>query len=132
MKRLRITVGNKSYDVTVEDLSEEDGYTAPLSLTPPTQQPTGPSPAPAPVAARQASTPQPSAESGAVTSPMAGAIRSVLVKPGDSVKQGQGVVILEAMKMENQISAPVDGTVQSVEVAEGDSVTEGAVLVVLG
>ena len=128
MKRLRITVGNKSYDVTVEDLSEEDGYSAPV--VPSAAQPT--SPASAPIAAREtAAKPQPPSDSGAVTSPMAGAIRSVLVKPGDTVKQGEGVVILEAMKMENQISAPVAGTVKSVEVAEGDSVAEGAVLVML-
>jgi glutaconyl-CoA decarboxylase len=62
---------------------------------------------------------------------MAGAIKSVLVKQGDSVKQGQSLVILEAMKMENQITAPSAGTVSSVDVAEGDSVTEGQVLVVL-
>ena len=62
---------------------------------------------------------------------MAGAILTVLVKPGDSVKQGQPLVVLEAMKMENQITAPVAGTVKSVDVKEGESVGEGHVLVVL-
>ncbi len=55
---------------------------------------------------------------GAVTSPMAGAIKSILVKEGDVVKQGQALVILEAMKMENQITAPVAGTVKSINVAK--------------
>ncbi len=66
-----------------------------------------------------------------VTSPMAGAIKSILVKQGDSVKQAQPLVILDAMKMENQISAPVAGTVVKIDVAAGDSVTEGQVLLVL-
>lgn len=126
MKKLRITVGNKSYDVTVEDLSGADAYPAPGILPP---QPTSASPPLAPVAA--AAKPQVPVGSGAVTSPMAGVIRSLLVKPGDSVDRGQGMVILEAMKMENQITAPVAGTVKNVDVSEGDSVAEGQVLVVL-
>lgn len=66
-----------------------------------------------------------------MTSPMAGVIKSVLVKQADHVKRGQPLVVLEAMKMESQITAPADGTVQRVEVAEGDSVREGHVLLVL-
>jgi len=62
---------------------------------------------------------------------MAGVIRSLLIKPGDTVTRGQGMVVLEAMKMENQITAPVAGTVKSIDVAAGDSVIEGQVLVVL-
>jgi glutaconyl-CoA decarboxylase len=62
---------------------------------------------------------------------MAGTIKSVLVKPGDTVKQGQPLVVLEAMKMENQITAPVAGCVKSVDVKAGDSVQESHVLVVL-
>lgn len=125
MKRLRITIGNKSYDVTVEDLTEAHSYQT--SATP---APTHPAPAqPAPAAAQPK--PQLPIDAGAVTSPMAGAIKSILVKQGDSVKQGQPLVILEAMKMENQITAPVAGAVKSVDVAEGDSVAEGHVLLVL-
>jgi len=62
---------------------------------------------------------------------MAGTIKSVLVKPGDSVTQGQPLVVLEAMKMENQITAPVPGKVKSVDVKEGDSVQESHILLVL-
>ncbi|WP_182866557.1 biotin/lipoyl-containing protein [Rhodopirellula sp. JC639] len=128
MKRLRITVGNKSYDVTVEDLSDADTYQAPMQPAP--VQPSGGAPAPV-IARESAPGPEQPSVSGAVTSPMAGAIRSILVKPGDTVKRGQGMVILEAMKMENQITAPVDGTVKSIDVAAGDSVAEGQTLVVL-
>ncbi len=130
MKKLRITIGNKSYDVTVEDLSGADAFPGPAL---PTSHPT--TAAEAPVAPVQppsaAATPQLPVEAGAVTSPMAGAIKSILVKPGDAVKQGQPLVILEAMKMENQITAPVAGTVKSVNVSEGESVTERHVLLVL-
>ena len=62
---------------------------------------------------------------------MAGVIRAVLVKLTEQVKSGQPLVILEAMKMENQITAPVAGTVTRIDVKEGESVAEGHVLVVL-
>ncbi|MCA9119432.1 MAG: biotin/lipoyl-binding protein [Planctomycetaceae bacterium] len=128
MKRLRITVENKSYDVTVEDLTEADPYQLPV--TPAPTSPTSNAPA-QPVASATRPKPQLPVDSGAVTSPMAGSIKSVLVKPGDSVKQGQPLVVLEAMKMENQITAPVAGTVKSVDVTIGEAVQEGHVLVVL-
>ena len=127
MKKLRITIGNKSYDVTVEDLTEADSYqtssTPPASLA--STSPNQPAPSTSPTK------PKLPIESGAVTSPMAGAILSVLVKPGDGVRQGQPLVVLEAMKMENQITAPVAGTVKSVDIQEGESVEEGHVLLVL-
>ncbi len=62
---------------------------------------------------------------------MAGVIKAVLVKPADEVKQGQALIILEAMKMENQITAPVAGRIKQVDVKEGDSVQEGHVLLVV-
>jgi biotin carboxyl carrier protein len=70
-------------------------------------------------------------EEGAVVAPMAGKIVSVKVKEGDSVKLGDVLCILEAMKMENEITAPKTGTVQSVNISEGMGVSEGAVLVVI-
>ena len=67
-----------------------------------------------------------------VTTPLPGTILDVFVNVGDSVKQGQTVVLLEAMKMENNIEADVAGTVKEVKVRKGDSVLEGDVLVVIG
>ncbi len=128
MRKLRITVGNKSYDVLVEDLTEADSYQT--SSVPPTPTATSSIPVQPSGMAGPAATNQPTA-AGAVTSPMAGVIKSVLVKLSAQVKQGQPLVVLEAMKMENQISAPVAGTVKSIDVHEGDSVREGQVLVVL-
>jgi glutaconyl-CoA decarboxylase len=129
MKKLRITIGNKSYDVTVEDLTEAHPY-HPSSHA-------SALPAPTPIVPVQPTTatsrprPQLPIDAGAVTSPMAGTIKSVLVKHGDSVKQGQPLVVLEAMKMENQITAPVAGRVKSVDVKEGESVQESHILLVL-
>ena len=66
-----------------------------------------------------------------VTSPMPGKVVRVLVKPGDHVKGRQGLVVVEAMKMENELRAARDGRVRDVAVAEGQSVDAGAVLLVV-
>lgn len=67
-----------------------------------------------------------------VTTPLPGTILDVFVNVGDKVKAGQTVVLLEAMKMENNIEADVEGTVTEVKVRKGDSVLEGDVMVVIG
>ena len=66
---------------------------------------------------------------GAVTSPMPGRVVQVYVKPGQPVRRGEALMVLEAMKMEHTLSAPCDGTVESVAAATGDQVGEGVVLV---
>ncbi len=68
---------------------------------------------------------------GKVVSPMPGAVVRVAVKPGDAVAQGQVLVVVEAMKMENEFKAPFEATVVAVEVAPGQAVEAGATLVVL-
>jgi glutaconyl-CoA decarboxylase len=127
---LRITIGNKSYDVTVEDMTEAGAF--PTSDTPAPQARVPAAPAtPTAAPATPQPTGQPSSEPGAVNSPMAGAIKSILIKTGASVTAGQPLIVLEAMKMENQITAPVAGTVQRIEVSEGDTVRESQLLLVL-
>jgi len=71
------------------------------------------------------------AEEGAVIAPMAGKIVSVRVKEGDSVKLGDVLCILEAMKMENEITAPKTGTVQSITISEGMGVSEGDIILTI-
>ncbi len=127
MRKLRITIENKSYEVTVEDLTESEGYPGAT----PVARPNPHSAAPVAAPAEKPVKPDLPIDSGAVTCPMAGSIKSILVKVGDTVKQNQPLVILEAMKMENQITAPVAGTVNSMDIAEGDNVREGHVLLVL-
>ncbi|WP_270647788.1 DUF2118 domain-containing protein [Paeniclostridium hominis] len=68
----------------------------------------------------------------AIDAPMPGTIVNLMVKNGDSVKKGQVVAILEAMKMENEIVAPIDGTVVSVDVEKGQNVNLGDSLVQIG
>jgi biotin carboxyl carrier protein len=123
MKKLRITVEGKTYDVTVEVLGETSAPSAPAArgpaLAPPATEAAPPSPAPG------------AAGAGAVVSPMAGAVKEVLVKPGDHIDAGRPVVILDAMKMENKISSPRGGKIARVAVKAGDNVQEGQVLVVV-
>ena len=111
MKYYNITVNGVAYSVSVEETA---AGAAPVAAA---------APAAAPKAAAGAA--------GAVTvkAPMPGNILDVKVKAGASVKAGDVLVILEAMKMENEILAPQDGTVASVNVNKGDTVNSGDVLV---
>jgi biotin carboxyl carrier protein len=88
----------------------------------------------APRAARSAapaSAPRPGVKGG-VAAQIAGKVLAVRVKVGDVVKQGDVLLLLEAMKMENEIKAPADGTVKEIPIAEGSKVSEGDTLVVIG
>ncbi|GAB5520893.1 MAG: acetyl-CoA carboxylase biotin carboxyl carrier protein subunit [Rhodothermales bacterium] len=69
------------------------------------------------------------AGSGAVHAPMPGLVLRILVEPGQVVAAGDGLVVLEAMKMENELKAPSAGTVATVHATEGDAVNKGALLV---
>ncbi len=122
MKNYRITVNGKTYDVTVE----ETGASAPAA-------PVAAAPAPAAKAAPAAAPAAPAAPAGAekVTSPMPGTVLAVKVAVGHSVKKGETVVLLEAMKMENEIPAPRDGVVASISVNKGSSVQAGDLLISL-
>jgi len=120
MKNYRITVNGKTYEVTVE----ETGASAPAA--PVQSAPAAPAPA-----AKAA--PAPAAPAGAekVTSPMPGTVLAVKVSVGQAVKKGETVVLLEAMKMENEIPAPRDGVVASISVNKGSSVQAGDLLLSL-
>lgn len=120
MKNYTITVNGNIYDVAVE----ENGSA-------PVQRAAAPR-----AAAPKAAPPKPAAPSGAqgalkVNAPMPGKVLSIKVNAGDTVKKGQVVLLLEAMKMENEIVAPEDGTIASINVAAGDAVDAGAVLATL-
>lgn len=119
MKSYTITVNGTSYEVTVE---ENGASSAPVSASAPIAAPAAPKKAPEPPKKAEA------AGSVQVVAPMPGKILSVKIKAGDSVKKGQVLLVLEAMKMENEIVAPADGTVASVDTAVGSSVEAGALL----
>lgn len=111
MKNYKVIVNGTAYEVAVEEISAADVKTAPVAQAA----------APAPVAAAPAGGEK-------VTAPMPGTILDVKVTEGQAVKSGDVLVILEAMKMENEILAPCDGTVAGLSVAKGASVESGAVI----
>ncbi len=128
MKKLRITVEDKQYEVTVEVLEDDESYYQPMPQAAPAAAPAARS---AQVDAPAVSAPKPAAPkaaAGDIPSPLAGNVMKVLVKAGDSFKAGQDLVVLEAMKMETNVSAPNDGSVTAVHVKEGDTVQEGQAL----
>ena len=120
MKYYNITVNGVAYSVSVEETA---AGAAPVAAAAPAA-PAAPKAAPAPAAA-----PAGAAGAVAVKAPMPGNILDVKVAAGASVKAGDVLVILEAMKMENEIVAPQDGTVASINVNKGDTVNSGDVLV---
>ena len=109
MKKYRVNVNGTVYEVELEEMTG------------------APAAAPAPSAAAA-----PAAGGEKVTSPMPGTILSVNVAAGDAVKRGQVLMILEAMKMENEIMCPCDGTVASVSVTKGAAVESGTLLCTIG
>lgn len=126
MKKYNVTVNGTAYEITLEAVDPaEVASTAPAA----------PAAAPAPTAKSEAPAPAAAPAAGGketVSSPMPGNILSVNVAQGDTVKKGDLLLILEAMKMENEILAPCDGTVLSVNTTKGSSVETGAVLCVIG
>lgn len=113
MKAYKVNVNGNVYEITIEVIDKADIKT-----------PAAPAPAPAPAAAPVA------APAGAqtISAPMPGTILKVNVSNGQAVKKGDVLMVLEAMKMENEILAPNDGTVSSVNVAQGATVESGTVL----
>ena len=147
--KYQYTVQGVDYDVEIEDV---EGNVAKVTVNGipfevETKQPIKAAPkakvkveAPKPVAAAPAQpAPQPAAQPAAaagagtkVTAPLPGTITEVCVTVGQQVKEGQTVVILEAMKMQNNIEAETPGTITSIMVKQGDTVMEGSVLVTIG
>lgn len=140
--RYVVKVNGKEYDVEVEKLggpyASLSRSTAYVQGVPVSVAPVAPAPTPAPVSAAPAPAPAPTpapapASSGGVevVSPMPGKVFKLVAKPGEQVSEGQVVMILEAMKMENEIVAPQAGTVDAILVKEGDLVETDTVLATL-
>ena len=111
MKKYRVTVNGTPYEIELEEL-------------------TGAAPAPAPAAAAPAAA-APAAGGEQVTSPMPGTILDIKVAQGAAVKKGDVLMVLEAMKMENEIMCPCDGKVASINTSKGAAVESGTLLCVI-
>ncbi len=131
MRKFNITINGNNYEVDVEEVG--GAVSAPRPAAPaakpaskvaaPAPKTAAPAPKAAPVAVSEGST--------TVPSPMPGTILDIRVKVGDTVKTGDVLLILEAMKMENEIMAPQAGRIASIAIAKGASVNSGEVLIVI-
>lgn len=145
MKEYKYKINGNLYTVTVGDIEENIAhvevngtpYNVEMEKTPkvatkpvvrPVSNPTAPAQAPVTPIAKPAT---PSSGKSGVKSPLPGVILEIKVKVGDVVKRGQTIIILEAMKMENNINADKDGTITAINVNKGDSVLEGNDLVII-
>ena len=129
MSKYRITLDGKTYEMEIELMNGSAPVAAPKKEEAPVKA--VPVQA-APAKAAPAAAVQQSAVGNAVTSPMPGTILKVNVSLGDNVHQGQAVLVLEAMKMENDISAPKTGRIIALHVKQGDSVQGGDALFEIG
>ena len=155
MKEYKYKINGNEYSVAIIDLEGNtaavevngvsykvdiltEGFTAAPAR--PAAKPAAPAPAAAKPAAPQpiapaaapAAEPAPAGKGTAVQSPLPGVILDIKVAVGDTVKAGQTVAILEAMKMENSINAECDGVITAIKVAKGDNILEGSDIVIIG
>ncbi len=141
MKNYKFKINGNDYSADVQEVDnknvtvELNGVTYAVELDLPEEAAAPVRPTPRPKAAPAAAAPAPAAGGGAgfsVKSPLPGTILDIYVRVGDSVKAGAHLLMLEAMKMENNIDADRDGVIKDIRVKGGDSVMEGDVLLVIG
>ena len=138
MKKFKVTVNGKAYEVEVEEMGGAPAAApaaAPASqaaAAPAPAAPAAPAPAPAPAATPSPAVGGPIPE-GAITvkAPMPGKISALKAEAGKAVKRGDIILVLEAMKMQNDITATADGTLHGIRVNPGDNVKTGDVLAVI-
>jgi glutaconyl-CoA/methylmalonyl-CoA decarboxylase subunit gamma len=130
VRRFKVSVNGVSYSVEVQEegmvVTPAPATPAPMpaASAPAAPAPAIPAPAAAPVTVAAGETP--------VKAPMPGKITKIMAKAGDKVKKGDVVLLLEAMKMQNEIVAPVAGAVKSINVVSGQSVKAGDVMAIIG
>jgi biotin carboxyl carrier protein len=125
-REARVSVNGTSYTVGLKDLGEQIIVEhASFSAAAPAKPAAASAPAATPVSSGSGS------GNAQVIAPLPGLILNVLVKVGDKVKAGQKIMIMEAMKMENDITAGIEGTVKTLNVKNGDNISEGDILAVI-
>lgn len=127
MKKFKVTVDGRSYSVEVEELGASQTTAPAATVT------SAPNVVSTPVQATPIKEDKPAAVASGITerAPMPGSVLDIKVKKGDQVKQGDVLLVLEAMKMENEIVASQDGTVMDVLVGKGDTVSMEDPLVII-
>ncbi len=128
MRMFKVRVNGNEYEVEIEECQGSAGSPQPGQLKPQAPAPTVRPAAPSPTKQAQA---QPSASANTVVAAIPGTILEVRTKLGEQVKRGDTLLILEAMKMENEIMAPHDGKIDCIHVEKGSAVNVGTVLVTL-
>ena len=148
MKSYKFTINGNKYSVEISGIEENIAHVevngtpysieieTPISVPKPVVKsvakvttPPIPKAAPPPVAIPQAQTAQ--SAGSIIKSPLPGVVLDVFVRVGDTVKAGQHLILLEAMKMENNIDADKEGTIKEIRVQRNDSVMEGDVLIII-
>ncbi|MFA5463988.1 MAG: biotin/lipoyl-containing protein [Dysgonamonadaceae bacterium] len=133
MKEYRININGTNYNVSIEEVETSNGNSP--RVAEPVKTTTAPTPIEkpqsAPVEKKTAPAPTAGGSDYVIKSPLPGIVLDILVREGDTVKAGQKVILLEAMKMENNIESDKDGVVKSINVTKGDGIYEGDTLVIL-
>ena len=125
MRKFNVTVNGQAYEVEVEEVGGVQTAAPVRAAAPVAAAPAAAAPK---AAATKAAAPAAAGAGDPIKAPMPGNILDVKAKVGDKVKNGDAIVILEAMKMENPIPAPRDGTITSITVTKGATVEAGQVL----
>lgn len=130
MKKFKVTVNGKAYEVEVEEMGGAPAAAPQAAAAPAPAAPAAPATAPAATPAPAVGGPIPE---GAITvkAPMPGKISALKAEAGKAVKRGDIILVLEAMKMQNDITATADGTLHEIRVNPGDNVKTGDVLAVI-
>lgn len=136
MRQFRVLVNGNEYKVAIEELEEgkDAGASSPVSpqkTAPAPKAASGPAPEQTPKPAKKVQGHSVQESDGNIAAAMPGTILEIKVAAGDSVTKGQPLLVLEAMKMENDVMAPHDGVVEEIHVAKGASVNSGDLLMVL-
>lgn len=136
MRKFKVNVNGVAYNVEVAEEGAVAVAAAPVAAAPKAAAPVAAAPAAAPVAAAPVAAPkaEPVAAAGdtVMNAPMPGSVSKILVREGQAVKKGDVILILEAMKMQNEMGSPVAGTVKSINVTVGESVKPGQLMALIG
>ena len=124
MRKFKVNVNGVAYNVEVA----EEGVVA---VAAPAAAPVAAA-APAPVAEAPKAAPVAAAGDTTMTAPMPGSVSKIVAKEGQTVKKGDVIIMLEAMKMQNEMASPVAGVVKSINVAVGESVKPGQIMAIIG